>query len=113
MGDKDKVKAIAEHRRLSELHMSEATRHFHCLANEKEANSVADKINDMPTAIQHFILAHRVVVDKKSAEIRAMHNNPPEMAPGQAYFTKIMRAERERKAAEIKALKENPPPASA
>ena len=42
-GEQNKVKANAKHRRLSGLNMSEATRHFHRLTDQKEANSVAEK----------------------------------------------------------------------
>ena len=64
----------------------------------------------MPAAIQHLSrTTSRRLRNKKLAEIQEMHDNPPDMSPGQAYFTNQMRAEKERKAAEIQAMKENPP----
>ena len=45
---------------LSKRNMPEATQHFHRMAEEEEAASVAKKIYHMPMAIQHFTLAHRV-----------------------------------------------------
>ena len=56
----DKVKAIAKQHRLSKRNMPEAIRYFHRLTKEKEAAAVAEKTNNMPTAIHHFTLAHRI-----------------------------------------------------
>ena len=51
--------------------------------------------------------------DKKKAEIREMHDNPPEMAVGTAYFTKMMNDRVAEQKADIESLEANPPPASA
>ena len=60
----------------------------------------------MPVAIK--LVADCFEKVKERAEIQEMHDNPPDMSPGQAYFINQMRAKKERKAAEIQAIKENP-----
>ena len=64
-GEEDKVEAIAEHCRLIERNIPEATRHFHRLAHEGEAASEPKKTDDMSTATQHFTLANGAITDKK------------------------------------------------
>ena len=58
----DNVKAIAMQRRLSKRNMPKATQQIHRLNEEEEAASVAEKIDHVPMAIQHFTLAHRIEI---------------------------------------------------
>jgi len=113
-GQEDKARALAKQQSLSNETMSAATRHFQKINDEKEATSLQDQTKEaMPAAIQKFTLAEYAARDKKKAEIREMHDNPPEMAVGTAYFTKMMNDSAAEKKAEIERLKANPPPASA
>ena len=42
------------------------------------------------------LVVDRFEKGKKRAEIQEMHDNPPDISPGQAYFINQMRAENER-----------------
>lgn len=112
--EEEKAKKLAE---FYEGHdeMSVATKYFNKLALEQEAEKkriAEEEPEPMPAAIQKFTMEAYAVNAKKKAEIQAMHENPPAMAVGTAYFTNQMRDEAERQQLEIKALRENPPPSS-
>jgi len=112
LAEVEKAKRYEKQLALSEANMSDATRHFKAVEEEKMAASMMEQPDIMPAAIQKFTMEANAVRDAKKAEIQAMHDNPPPMTEGQAYFTNKMRAELERQRAEIQAMIDNPPPAS-
>merc|ERR1712238_262221 len=118
-GEEDKVLALQAQQKLSEEHMSTATRHFSQKTKQEtetskrtagtSASSVMDDTPAMPMAIQHFTVKDRTAKEKAAMAIRELNENPHIMQAGQAYFTWEMVADKGKKAAEIKELKANPP----
>eukprot|EP00584_Thalassiosira_punctigera_P004546 CAMPEP_0172540628 /NCGR_PEP_ID=MMETSP1067-20121228/11599_1 /TAXON_ID=265564 ORGANISM="Thalassiosira punctigera, Strain Tpunct2005C2" /NCGR_SAMPLE_ID=MMETSP1067 /ASSEMBLY_ACC=CAM_ASM_000444 /LENGTH=839 /DNA_ID=CAMNT_0013326523 /DNA_START=268 /DNA_END=2787 /DNA_ORIENTATION=+ len=92
--------------------MSIATSYFNKLAAEKDAASLSGPAERMPVAIQKFSKEGFEKREKQKAEIKAMKESKPEMAPGQAYFTNQWLDQKEAQKAENEAMKENPPPSS-
>jgi len=93
--------------------MSDATRHFKKLDNDKKtSSSTTAEVESMPAAIQRFTLADRELKAKKKAELQELRENPEPLPAAQEFFSNKDREEKERKAAELQDMKENPPPAS-
>ena len=55
-GEEDKARALAKQRALSNETMSDTTRHFHRIEDEKEAASLIEEPEPMPAAVQKFTL---------------------------------------------------------
>jgi len=110
----DKLEHEKELKNLSEEQMSDATRHFKKLDNDKKlsSSSTTAEVEIMPAAIQRFTLADRELKAKKKAELQELRENPEPLPAAQEFFSNKDREEKERKAAELQDMKENPPPAS-
>ena len=91
----DRIKRKEELQKLSQERMSNATRYFKKLEDEKKKASVANgssnagrEERDTPIAIQKFTLADREKKLKKQADLYELRDNPPPVSVAAKHFQK-------------------------
>ena len=90
----DRIKRKEELQKLSQERMSNATRYFQKLEDEKKASVANGSSNagreerDTPIAIQKFTLADREKKLKKQADLYELRDNPPHVSVAAKHFQK-------------------------